>query len=220
MHQYPLGLSLPPDYSPAHFITFACNDAAHSLITRWPDWPQPQLLLHGPAGSGKTHLAHLWAARAGARILSLTEIEPLLATSLPAALCVEDIDRAGEHEHTLFHLLNASRSQKSALLLTSRVSAPQLPLALADVRSRLLALAEVGILPPDDDSLKTVLGKHFFDRQLKVEPGLIDYLAARMPRSFEAARQLVSALDDAALARHRAITPALARTILESFESA
>ena len=34
---------------------------AYALIERWPDWPDAILLLTGPRGSGKSHLAAIWA---------------------------------------------------------------------------------------------------------------------------------------------------------------
>ena len=44
----------------------ACNREALAWLERWPDWPAPALVLHGPPGCGKSHLARIWAARSGA----------------------------------------------------------------------------------------------------------------------------------------------------------
>ena len=40
---------------------------ALALIESWPDWPNRIMLLVGPEGSGKSHLAAIWAEQAGAR---------------------------------------------------------------------------------------------------------------------------------------------------------
>ena len=49
--------------------------------------------------------------------------------------------------------------------------------------------------------MQAVLVKLFADRQLRVDPDLVTYLAARLDRSFAAAAAAVDALDRAALAR-------------------
>ena len=43
-------------------------------LDRWPDWPAPGLALSGPAGCGKTHLAHVFRARTGARLIQPAEL--------------------------------------------------------------------------------------------------------------------------------------------------
>ncbi len=65
--QLPLALAHPPQHGRDSFLPGRSNRAALALVERWPDWPAPIALLSGPAGSGKTHLAHIWAERSGAR---------------------------------------------------------------------------------------------------------------------------------------------------------
>jgi chromosomal replication initiation ATPase DnaA len=72
----------------------------------------------------------------------------------------------------------------------------------------------VAIAPPDERLLKAVLIKHFSDRQLAVEPAVINYLALRMERSMAMAGKVVAALDGRALASHRKVTRVLAAEIL------
>ena len=92
-------------------------------------------------------------------------------------------------------------------------------LSLADLRSRLVAAQAVAIGPPDDGLIAALLIKLFDDRQLRVSDGVVEFLLARMERSFEAARRLVTALDEAALANRRNITVPLARQVLDDLDN-
>lgn len=216
-----LVLDLPS--RPAHgrdaFFVSPANELALAQVDSWPDWPLGRLAVAGPQASGKTHLAHVWAARAEARVLAAPDLAALDLGGVPAgaALVVEDADRAGGDaavEEVLFHLCNRLAAGGGSLLLTGREPPARWPLALPDLASRLRAAPVARLEPPDDALLAAVLVKLFADRQLAVGPELVHYLVARMDRSFAAAAALVEALDRAGLARHRPITPRLAGEVL------
>ncbi len=206
----------------AFFVTPA-NALALAQIDAWPDWPARRMATVGPAGAGKTHLAHVWAARAGAAVMAAADLPGMDPASLPAeaALAVEDVDRLGdlgpEHaaraEEVLFHLCNRLAARGS-LMVSGRAAPAFWPLRLPDLASRLQAAGVARLEAPDDALLAAVLVKLFSDRQIEVGPELIDYLLPRMDRSFAAAEALVGDLDRAALARRRAITPRLAGEVL------
>jgi chromosomal replication initiation ATPase DnaA len=198
------------------FLIGACNRAAADMIDLWPDWPQASVAVVAPARAGKTHLANVWRLKSGAARLeasALREADVPAATAHGAVL-VEDLHAGIADERALFHLLNQVREHKLSMLLTSRLPPGELLSSLPDLRSRLRALPVVAIEPPDEALLKAVLVKHFTDRQLSVEPGVIAYIALRMERSMEAAATLVAAIDRAALAAHRKVTRALAAEVL------
>jgi chromosomal replication initiation ATPase DnaA len=209
-----LGLDLPyrPALGRADFLVSASNAAALGWIERWPDWPSHALVLHGPEGCGKSHLAHLWCERAGARLISgreLTEWEPIAAVP---GIAVDDADRASEI--ALLHLYNSCAETSASLLLVARSAPSAWPIALPDLASRLRAAPAIGVVPPDDALLAAVFVKHFADRQLRVQPPVIAYLVRRMERSFAAAAALAVRLDQLALAEGRPIGLALARRVL------
>ncbi|MFZ9198795.1 MAG: chromosomal replication initiator DnaA [Paracoccaceae bacterium] len=212
-------LGLHEDFSREGFFPSPANAAALASIAAWKDWPLRRLLLIGPDGAGKTHLAHIWAVEAGAMLLRAADLPHHDPTALPLSVVVEDADAmAGlpAHEEAMFHLVNHMAAAGGHLLLTAQRPPRDWGLALPDLLSRLQATAIARLDPPDDALLSAVLVKLFTDRQIAVPPNLIPYLTARMDRSIAAARHLVAALDARALALGRPVTRALAAELLDS----
>lgn len=199
-----------------NFLEGPANAEALGLIDHWPDWPNRVMLLVGPEGSGKSHLAAIWAEEAGAR---LTAAHALTAAAVPGALAtgalvIEDLDPATCDERALFHLMNLAREDEAYVLITARVAPASLPVELRDLRSRLRAVPVVELLPPDDQLFRALIVKFCADRQLTVDESVVGYVASRIERSFAAARQAVELLDSEALRLGRPVTRALAAELL------
>ena len=212
-----LALALPhaENFSRDDFLTGASNQAALSMVERWPDWPDRALAIVGPEGAGKSHLAVIWADIAGARRVSariLGEIN-LPAAFATGALVIEDADGQPD-ERALFHLLNLMRQQEAFVLMTARTPPASWRVELADLASRLRVIPTLELRPPDDALLRAVMVKLFADRQLAVDEALIAYLSNRIERSFAAARAAVEDLDREALRLKRPVTRALAAELL------
>ncbi len=217
MSQLPLDLGHRTALSVGDFLVAPCNAEAHAWLGRWPDWPGPGSVIFGPAGCGKTHLAHLFAAAAGAVAIAAADLaidDPPRLLDAAAAVVVEDCDGGGLDETALFHLINLARETGRFLLLTARQAPSRWTVALPDLRSRLLAMPALAIGAPDDQVLAAVLVKLFADRQIRVGEEVLAYLLGRMERSFAAAAALVERLDKAALAGRRAVTVPLAREVM------
>lgn len=200
-------------YRRADFFVSPANAEALAAIDRWRDWPGAMLMLVGPEGAGKTHLARIWAEDAGARVVAGADLVEAAVPDLASggALAVENAEAvAGDpaREAALFHLFNLCRERGLSLLLTARRPPRDWGLGLADLQSRMQSLSLARLVPPDDALLSAVLVKLFADRQVQVGPRLIPYLVARMERSIAAARDLVAELDRRALARGGPITRA------------
>lgn len=220
--QLTLDLPFEEGYRLTDFLPAASNRAALDAVLRWPDWPAPALLLDGPPGCGKTHLARIWAERADAAVLDAADLTDAPATPRLAgarAVVVEHADEVAD-EAALFHLYNAVAGRPGHLLLTARQRLAAWPLALPDLRSRLATAWQVAIEPPDDGLLAAVLVKQLADRQLRVDAEVVSWLVSRMERAFPAARRIVTALDKASLRARRPITVALAREVLAGLVAA
>lgn len=221
--QLTFALPAKPALGRADFLISPSNATAVAQIEAWRDWPLGKLALIGPQGSGKTHLAHVWATESGAEIVSAGDLPGMDPAKLAEtrAIALEDADTALDAgaEATLFHLHNLLAQSGGHLLLTAATPPARWPIGLPDLASRMQATATAEIGPPDDTLLAALLVKLFADRQLTVPPTLIPYLVTRMERSFAAAQTLVSALDTAALAEGRAVGRALAGRVLDKTAS-
>jgi chromosomal replication initiation ATPase DnaA len=208
--QLALALDHNESYAREDFLAGPCNAGPLALIENWPDWPANAIALIGPEGSGKTHLATIWATASGARVISghaLNEVG-LRAALATGALVVEDAATADER--ALFHLINLARAENAFLLLTARIAPSGWPVMLPDVISRLRAMPVVTLQPPDDEILRGIMVKVAADRQLSLDDSVVRYLATRIERSFAAARAAVITLDNEALRQGRPPTRALA----------
>lgn len=200
------------------FLVSDCNLAAVRLIDAWPNWQDHVQLLIGPPASGKTHLARVWQALSGAEGLEPERLAMDFVDSMSAGtpLVVEDADRFAYDEKTLFHLLNLAREKRLFVLLTARTVPSRWPFSLPDLLSRLNAVPAVEIGPPDEALIRTVMLKHFADRQLDIDPKVLTYLALHVDRSLAAAEAAVAAVDRAALATGRKISRQLVIETLQA----
>jgi chromosomal replication initiation ATPase DnaA len=219
--QLALALDHAESFARDDFLSGPSNAQALALIDSWPNWPNPAVILAGPEGSGKSHLAAIWAQAAGARGVAARALE---LASVPVALVtgavvVEDIAPGAFDERALFHLLNLAREQDDFVLLTARSAPAGWTFAVRDLGSRLKAMPVVALDPPDDALLRAVLVKLFADRQIAVDEGLISYVAMRIERSFAAARAVVAQLDAEAMRLKRPLTRALAAEVLRSAQA-
>jgi len=205
-----------PSYAREDFLEAPGNAQAMKTIIAWPDWPTRTLMLVGPGGAGKSHLATIWARQASARAVDAAALtrDALPEIAEARALLIEDADRGGGDEAALFHLLNLARERGVDALITARAPPDAWGLKTADLLSRLRLAPIVELDAPDLELTQAVLVKLFNDRQLAVEPALIGYIALRIERSLDAARALVAALDREALARGGPVTRAMAARLL------
>jgi chromosomal replication initiation ATPase DnaA len=213
--QLVLDLAQPPALTAEDFLPAACNEEARRWVERWPDWPGFALALSGPKASGKSHLAHMFAARSGAVIIQAGDLTVAAVPDLAALIgvVIEDADR-GVDETAFFHLYNLLKEERRPLLITGRHPPARWALALADLRSRLASLPVATISSPDDALLEALLVKLFADRQLRIGPDVTAYLMPRIERSFASVHALVEKIDQAALQAGRPVTVPLMRDLL------
>lgn len=222
-----LAFDLPPArvaVARGDFIVAPSNAAAVAMLDRPGHWPGGRLALTGAPGSGKSHLAAIFAEEWGA---ACTRGAALAGADVPGlaaagAVVVEDAGAlAGDAgaEAALFHLMNLVQAEGGRLLLTDAAPPARWPLALPDLASRAAALAVARLEAPEDALLAQLLVKLFADRQLRVSPQLVSWLALRMDRAPGLARALVARLDARALERGGALSRALAAEVLAEMQA-
>ncbi|MEO1239755.1 MAG: DnaA/Hda family protein [Pseudomonadota bacterium] len=200
------------------FFVSGANAAAVALMDSPDTWPNGRLVLAGPKGCGKSHLAHVWHAVTGAPIVVANALE---AADIPALaehpfVVIEDVDTLSPIGQTqAFHLLNLMMASGGKVMITARAAPAKMTIALKDLASRLQASGVAEMDDPDDALLAQVLLKLFADRQIHPQPNLIQWLLLRLERSFAAASDAVDRLDQEALKRGQNVNRALARDVLD-----
>jgi len=194
----------------ADFIVAPGNERAVAFVDSYPHWPAPSAVLQGPAASGKSHLAAVWAGKAGAAVV---EAQSLGVDTPQGALVVENVAR-GVAEAPLFALLERG----TPLLLTSQLPPAQWPeafdLSLPDLASRLRALLAFPLWAPDDALLMGLAVKLFADRQLQVPESVVAHMIRSLDRSPGAIRDFVAQADAVALAEKRPVNLNLIKELL------
>jgi chromosomal replication initiation ATPase DnaA len=213
--QLPFDYGHEPSHLEADFIEGEGNSLALAHVRSFPRWAAPLTLIEGPAKSGKSHLARIWAARAEPYVAHPEALGSREVTEGTRPLLVEDIDRAGYAEGPLFHLLNRSIRDGRPVLMTAREPVHFWPFSTDDLKSRARLAALFTMSLTDDIQLSQMLVKLFGDRQVVVEPSVVRYLVARMIRSSEEAVALVEAADRLSLSQGRAITRSIAALALK-----
>ncbi|WP_274629380.1 DnaA regulatory inactivator HdaA [Arvimicrobium flavum] len=212
--QLPLELGHAPALSRDDLIVSAANAEAVALIDRWPDWPSAVTVLAGPTGSGKSHIASIWREMSGATAVGPQALSEAVEAAAKGAVLIDAVDSAPIDEAGLFHLINAARQAGTHLLLTSRRFPGAWGLTLPDLTSRLKTAATVEIGEPDDALLSGVVTKLFADRQIEVEPHVVQFIVRRIERSLSAAIDVVGAIDRTALETKSRISRALAAEVI------
>ena len=218
--QLPLPLEIRPALARGDFIVAPANETAVRFIDRWPNWPAPIAVLHGPSGSGKSHLVEAWSVISDAQIFRATAL-PALG---PAAIAIEDVDQAQpseERDRALLALLDgASAGEPRALLLTARRPPKEWPTAIGDLASRLAAVLAFPLWAPDDKLLSGLAHKLFADRQLRVSKTAVARILKTLERTPEAIHAFVAEADATALAERRPVSERLVSELLDAREQA
>lgn len=218
--QLSFDLPLAPAMGRDDFLVSDSNAVAFAALENPAAWPAGKLALIGEAGSGKTHLAHVWAADneaviTDARRLNTADVEALASAPLVVEH-VEDIAGNPYLERAMFHLHNLTLANRQPLLITGREEPAHWAITLPDLKSRMQGTPAIRIEAPDDMLLMQVMVKQFSDRGIDVKAPVVDYLVKRMDRSLGAVQDLVQALDQEALARGKPIGLRLAGEVLDN----
>jgi chromosomal replication initiation ATPase DnaA len=201
------------------FFVSAANSEAVAAIENWRLWPLNKLVLAGPAGAGKSHLSQIWAGMLDIDVFRAQDDWDI--EDIDGAACVEDLQEiAGNRaiEEKLFHLHNLQAQKGMPFLMTGRGVPRDWNIALPDLASRIMGSHLVQLGAPDDTLLAAVLLKQLADRQVQIEPGVVDYILRRAERSFARMRVLVVLLDQKSLQLKKPVGQRMVRDVIALME--
>ncbi|WP_395463352.1 DnaA ATPase domain-containing protein [Wolbachia endosymbiont of Cantharis cryptica] len=179
------------DYCWQNYIILDENKNVYNSVIDDLSWKC--LILFGPKGSGKTHLAHIWQSINNAIFINVNNFISEIRYS--NAFILEDIQNV-QDEEMLLHCYNYMRENDKRLLITSSTSPKRLNFKLKDLSSRILSTVSVKIPPASEELLRIMLIKRFSDKQLKIDLKVINYILARIERSFCSVNKIIEKIDD------------------------
>ncbi len=210
LKQLPFAFTKPNLMRREDFMVSTCNAEAFQMIETWPHWLTSGLVIYGPHGCGKSHLAHLFVDKllsCTARPTNITIVEASRIKMRNVAriaaenqsIVIENLTPKVDAE-ALFHLYNIYNVPERYMLWTATEAPSRMRFALKDLQSRLNMLPSIAITEPDDVMMQTLVVKLFTDRQLIISPEILDYIVVHARRSFAYMRDLVAEIDAVSLA--------------------
>lgn len=210
----------PKAFKTSSFLRAECNRDAFAQVTTIR-WPSLHAVLVGPEGSGKTHLAHIWAQNNGAKVYSIEDTLCFKEQSIiKHGIVIDNMDRLKGHrdlQAALFHLHNAALRHEQPILFVGSGTLSGWKIDLPDLNTRLSALAPFYLYRPDDVLLMQVLGSLFVERGLFPPASVVQYIVSRMPRSLSLAHEIVAYLDTMSLAQKKPLTVPFVAKLLKSW---
>ncbi|MCU0975889.1 MAG: DnaA regulatory inactivator Hda [Steroidobacteraceae bacterium] len=228
MRQLPLGVRLRVG---SRFSTFVPgeNAAAVAELMQLSGRGGPQAAwLHGPPGSGRTHLLQAACAAAGeagraAAYLPMRELaagEPGVLAGLETLdlVCLDDLEAVAggaDWERALFGLYNELGERGGRLVVAAREPPARSGFALPDLASRFAAASVLPLRPLREESQGEALAGRAAAQGLDLPEDTLQYLLRRAPRDFAALCRLLDEVDVASLAAQRRLTVPLVREVLD-----
>ncbi|MCA4774753.1 chorismate synthase [Wolbachia endosymbiont of Mansonella ozzardi] len=179
------------DYSWQNFIILDENKHVYHSVISNLSWKC--LILFWPKSSGKTHLAHIWQLMNDTIFINVNNFISEIRYS--NAFVLEDIQNV-QDEVMLTHCYNYMKENNKRLLITSSTSPNKLNFELKDLSSRILSTTSIKIPSASEELLRIMLMKRFSDKQLKIDLKVIDYILARVERSFYSISEIIEKVDD------------------------
>ena len=203
------------NYFEEDFYVSSNNFDAYKLIESWPKWSGRQINIYGPSGCGKTHLANIFKKKINSFFIQASDLTNSSLSSIKSKECLIIDDYKNNIEEKLFYsLLNQSHQSNQYVIVNTLESIKTSLINLKDLKSRFDSFIYVGIDLPTDDLIRVILTKNFSDKQVKIEPKLLEYILKNIHRSYEDIFDLIDKVDSLSLSTGKAININLIKKVL------
>ena len=199
MRQLFLPITWKVSNSVADFVVNECNKYAFEMLNKWPDEIQQRIVcLIGETGSGKTHLANLWADKNKATFLCHSDLfNAVMAISDEQShnkcYILDDADEI-EDKMLIYYIYNTISEKSVFLLMTSKSDPCKWEIDLADIRSRLSTITKVNIQNPTDDAMVYILKKLLNRIGILANEDILSYITNRIERTYDAIHKVIEML--------------------------
>ena len=198
------------------FFVSSNNFSAYKLIESWPSWPGKWLNIFGASGSGKTHLAKILEKKIKkTKLIDANDISDQIFKDLNNLDClIIDSFKNNIDENLLYSIFNQSKQLENYILINSIPSIRNIDFKLEDLKSRIRSLLYIGIDLPTDDLLKVIISKNLSDKQISINPKILDFIINNVERSYEKMFKFLKDVDELSLSTGKSININLIKKVL------
>ena len=203
-------------YFKQDFYVSSNNFSAYKLIESWPNWPGKWLNVFGMSGSGKTHLSKILEKKINKiKLVEAKYLNNKIIEELNKIDClIIDSFNNNIDEKLLYSILNQSKQLENYLLINSIPSIKKMNFKLEDLKSRINSFLYFGIELPTDDLLKVIISKTLSDKQININPKLLDFIINNVERSYEKMFKFLKDVDELSLSTGKSININLIKKVL------
>ena len=222
--QFVFNFPAMPRYSFSNFVVCSGNSTAFQFARKIlnPEESDKLLYLHGPCGSGKTHLLQAIAASLGEKqpVVSFKHFDKIHLSNAfieAPALLLDDIEQLPDDNNLkveLWQLFNDFYAAGKIIAIAAALP-PREVINIDDhLTSRLLwgLVAKTDI--SDDDSRRMIMKKLAEDRKIILPADVIDYMLIHVQRDIPSLAETLENIQRYAMTTQRKITVRLARELL------
>ena len=200
-------LALPLEFiklnTKKNFLINRSNELAVSLINELKDienfkkkYSYPILYIHGPEGSGKTHLGFIFKEIMNAKFIKHLKKDHLFSVKKGKSYILDNFDlKTKNNQEILMHFFNESYSGSGSILILSKTPPGEMECTLPDLNSRVKSFLSAKISLPDDQVLYSILVKELDQRKLNFPDNFCFYILKRITRDYKSVVKLVEELD-------------------------